>query len=168
MMLSNSIRRPFTPYSGSTTTQLRLLSTCWIPRTAPPNSHENDHGPRRSIHRSCAVRQADAGAVTTAATTATKATAPTSSLLKRFIVTAEVTVSKIMPAGFGWQSASLLASSMGYASDSTSFALTTGAGDAVGVLAGHCLYYGIKKAVYDEKINMTRELQTDFCWVLPL
>ena len=83
-------------------------------------------------------------------------------------MTAEVTVSKIMPAGFGWQSASLLASSMGYASDSTSFALTTGAGDAVGVLAGHCLYYGIKKAVYDEKINMTRELQTDFCWVLPL
>lgn len=161
MIFTNSIRRSWIQHSGSTT-QLRLLSTLWGPLSTPPNNNrENKNDPdrqRRSIHRSGAVCLADAAAATTKPTT--KTTAPTSSLLKRFAVTAEVTVSKILPAGFGWQGASLLASSMGYASDTTSFALTTGAGDAIGVLAGHCLFYGIKKAVYDKQINMTQELQT--------
>ena len=73
-----------------------------------------------------------------------------------------MTVSKIFPAGLGWQSASLLAdNTMGYASDSASFALTTGLGDALGVLAGHCLYYGLKKSTgVDSEINLTREWHT--------
>ena len=53
-------------------------------------------------------------------------------LLQRFVVTAEVTVSKIFPAGFGWQTASVLADGMGMQSDTWNFALTTGAGDAIG------------------------------------
>jgi len=52
-------------------------------------------------------------------------------------VTFEVLVSKIFPAGFGWQAASVVAGNQGYEADSLSFALTTGAGDFCGVLAGH-------------------------------
>lgn len=125
-----------------------------------PNHHRPQQQQRRSFYRSAAVRQADAAATAPAPSTTTTTTS-SSPLLNRFAVTAEVTVSKILPAGLGWQSASLVADSLGYAGDSASFALTTGAGDALGVLAGHCLYYGLKKASsYDSSINMTRELQT--------
>lgn len=55
----------------------------------------------------------------------------------RFGTTLEVIVSKIFPAGFGWQAASVVAGGQGFEADSMSFALTTGAGDFVGVLAGH-------------------------------
>ena len=42
--------------------------------------------------------------------------------------TLEVTISKIFPAGAGWQAASLYADKLGFAADSASFALTTGVG----------------------------------------
>ena len=81
---------------------------------------------------------------------------------KRFSTTAEVLVSKIFPAGFGWQSSSILAEEyLNYAPDSVSFALTTGAGDAIGVFLGHCGFYAIKKSITDNpKILMTRERDT--------
>eukprot|EP00543_Licmophora_paradoxa_P006706 CAMPEP_0202443426 /NCGR_PEP_ID=MMETSP1360-20130828/2692_1 /ASSEMBLY_ACC=CAM_ASM_000848 /TAXON_ID=515479 /ORGANISM="Licmophora paradoxa, Strain CCMP2313" /LENGTH=189 /DNA_ID=CAMNT_0049059109 /DNA_START=246 /DNA_END=815 /DNA_ORIENTATION=- len=41
-----------------------------------------------------------------------------------------------------------------------SFALTTGVGDAIGVLAGHCMYYGAKKMAVDSSINMNEQFQT--------
>mmetsp|Transcript_10734 Transcript_10734/g.16456 ORF Transcript_10734/g.16456 Transcript_10734/m.16456 type:complete len:280 (-) Transcript_10734:167-1006(-) len=87
-----------------------------------------------------------------------------SGLMSRFVVTAEVTVSKIFPAGFGWQSSSIVAENyFGYAPETMSFALTTGFGDGLGVLAGHTLFYSIKKAVTnDDSINMTAEAQTGF------
>merc|ERR1712154_92422 len=68
------------------------------------------------------------------------------------------------PAGFGWQTSSIIAENhLGYAADSMSFALTTGLGDAIGVLVGHCGYYGIKKAITgNEKILMKREFDTGF------
>mmetsp|Transcript_11137 Transcript_11137/g.23476 ORF Transcript_11137/g.23476 Transcript_11137/m.23476 type:complete len:290 (-) Transcript_11137:81-950(-) len=81
-----------------------------------------------------------------------------SSLAKRFIVTAEVTVSKIFPAGFGWQTSSIIAENhLGYAPDSAAFALTTGFGDAVGVLVGHTAFYAAKKAAVDSSIDMEKE-----------
>lgn len=83
-----------------------------------------------------------------------------SSIADRFIVTTEVTVSKIFPAGFGWQSASVLAENLGYSADSAAFALTTGAGDAVGVFLGHCSYYAAKKALVDQEVNMSVERDT--------
>ena len=89
--------------------------------------------------------------------------APSSShLMDRFLVTAEVTVSKIFPAGFGWQSASLVAENqLGFAADTMNFALTTGTGDGLGVLAGHVAYYSAKKsALNDDSINLTKELHT--------
>lgn len=62
----------------------------------------------------------------------------------RFVVTGEVLVSKIFPAGFGWQAASVVAGQQGYEADSLAFALTTGAGDFAGVLAGHSAYSVLK------------------------
>jgi hypothetical protein len=89
--------------------------------------------------------------------------APTFSIADRFVSTAEVTVSKIFPAGFGWQSASIVADGAGFEADTLNFALTTGAGDFVGVLTGHTAYYAAKKAITgSEDINMKAEAQTGF------
>jgi hypothetical protein len=83
-------------------------------------------------------------------------------LAKRFAVTGEVIVSKIFPAGFGWQSSSIVASQyLGYEVDSAAFAFTTGLGDAVGVFLGHCGFYAAKKAITgNTKILMKREVDT--------
>jgi hypothetical protein len=85
-----------------------------------------------------------------------------STVMNRFVVTGETMVSKIFPAGFGWQSSSIIAENhLGYSADSMAFALTTGFGDAVGVLLGHCGYFAIKKAVTNnDKIIMKREFDT--------
>lgn len=79
--------------------------------------------------------------------------------LNRFTTTAEVTVSKIFPAGFGWQSASILADNMGLDSTSLEFAAATGGGDAVGVMVGHTSYYALKKAAGWD-VNMKEVTQT--------
>lgn len=106
------------------------------------------------------VRYADIPAVETE-NTVTKEK-PVSSLSDRFAVTAEVTVSKIFPAGFGWQSSSIFAEgSLGYSTDSMSFALTTGLGDGLGVFVGHSAYFAAKKAALsDASVNMKREVHT--------
>lgn len=90
------------------------------------------------------------------------ASASSSGMMDRFKITAEVTVSKIFPAGFGWQSSSIFAEEyLGYSTDTMAFALTTGVGDAIGVMAGHCAYYAAKKSITgDSSINMEREGQT--------
>lgn len=82
--------------------------------------------------------------------------------VKRFTATAEVLVSKIFPAGFGWQSSSILAQeTFHFSPDSLSFALTTGTGDALGVLLGHMGYYTIKKAITsDPNIELNKERDT--------
>ena len=81
-------------------------------------------------------------------------------IMNRFRVTLEVAVSKIFPAGFGWQGASVIAGNQGFADTSLSFALTTGLGDGVGVLVGHTGYFAIKKMVYDGSINLAHQFQT--------
>jgi len=114
---------------------------------------------RRELHSS-SRRLADAAAEAPTTTTPAEV-AKTSSLLDRFTVTAEVTISKIFPAGFGWQSASVVADGLGYEADTLNFALTTGFGDALGVLGGHMLYYTGKKAVTGKSdIDLTQELHT--------
>ena len=77
----------------------------------------------------------------------------------RFAITAEVVVSKIFPAGFGWQGSSAVAESMGLEATDLGFFITTGGGDFVGVLTGHCLFYAIKKATFDPSINMAATFQ---------
>jgi len=134
--------------AAALTRQMRFLSSL-----TPPQKKE-----RREVHNS-ARREADA--TTDALFGATKTEEKTSPLTKRLVSTAEVTVSKIFPAGFCWQASSIIAETkLGYAADSMAFALTTGFGDAMGVLVGHCAFYGAKKAIVDSSINMTKELQT--------
>ena len=82
-------------------------------------------------------------------------------LSSRFGITFEVMVSKIFPAGFGWQLSSVIAEeNFGFAADSAQFALTTGAGDGIGVLIGHTAYYMVKKATVDPTIDALAQLNT--------
>lgn len=60
-------------------------------------------------------------------------------MLRRFKNTGHVMVSKIFPAGMGWQLGSVLAAG----SDPFTFALATGFGDALGVGAGHLTYEAV-------------------------
>lgn len=102
----------------------------------------------RNMVRAMATRAVQTEQVRSKSTSAVDADqAPSSSLLSRFTLTAEVTVSKIFPAGFGWQGASCVADSMGLTDTDMSFFLMTGVGDALGVAIGHYVYYSIKNAL---------------------
>lgn len=57
-----------------------------------------------------------------------------------YYVTAEVAVSKIFPAGFGWQTAATLAEGAGMQTSDLSFYLATGVGDGIGVLGAYALH----------------------------
>lgn len=78
-------------------------------------------------------------------------------MLSRFAVMAEVTVSKIFPAGAGWQAASIVADGMGHSADSAAFAAITGVGDGLAVIAGHTGYYAAKKALVDPTIDVKEQ-----------
>lgn len=79
---------------------------------------------------------------------------------RRMTVTAEVGVSKIFPAGFGWQTAAYFAENAGMEATDLSFFISTGVGDGIGVCIGHTLYCAGKKVVTgNEDINMGKELQ---------
>lgn len=82
----------------------------------------------------------------------------------RATVTLEVMVSKLFPAGFGWQAAGYFGDvSLGLTDTQISFFLVTGMGDLLGVFGGHCIYNLIKKATpMGKDINMGDEVQTGF------
>jgi len=145
---------------------IRLLSS-----VAPPSSSSSDkqhpdttYTTTREIHSDQPNLQFVAPMPThfPEASAAPKEEEVSSGMAERFKVTAEVTISKIFPAGLGWQSSSIVAEDMlGYTPDSIAFALTTGFGDAVGVMLGHCAFYAAKKSITkDDSINMERETQT--------
>ena len=112
-------------------------------------------------HTSTISKQADVMA-TTATTAPARTTLASVAWMNRWIVTAEVAVSKIFPGGFGWQTGSLVAANYyQYSSDSFNFALSTGVGDALGVFGGHCLYYYLKRSIVpSSKIDMVKEVHT--------
>lgn len=151
-MLSTASRRVLLNVRPTAFGQARSLSSMSI------TSQTKEQG---EIHNS-ARQEADATAAAAAPPMdVTKTEDKTSPMARRWITTAEVTVSKIFPAGFGWQSSSIIAETkLGYAPDSMAFALTTGFGDALGVVLGHCAFYGAKKALVDSSIDMKKELQT--------
>ncbi len=80
-------------------------------------------------------------------------------IVGRMAVLAEVLVSKIFPAGFGWQGFSAIAEGMGLEADQLSFYFMTGLGDFCGVLVGHTTFYAIKKALFDPSIKMSDTFQ---------
>ena len=70
---------------------------------------------------------------------------------RRMTVTAEVGISKIFPAGFGWQTAAYFAEGAGMEATDMSFFVSTGVGDGIGVAIGHTLYCALKKVVTGNK-----------------
>lgn len=154
-MISSVSRRTLIPTRGCIQTARQFSSV------VPPNGSQNKT--KKNSESSTAKREVHNSAHSKAdALKATIDTPPTisasSGLAKRFIVTAEVSISKIFPAGFCWQSSSIIAENhLGYAADSAAFALTTGLGDALGVLFGHTAFYAAKKATVDSSIDMERE-----------
>jgi len=68
-------------------------------------------------------------------------------VIRRFKLSLEITVSKLLPAGVGWQAMGTFASSLDLASSSASFALLTGIGDGLGVGLGHMLYKTCQRAI---------------------
>jgi len=90
---------------------------------------------------------------------------------RRLKLTLEITVSKLLPAGAGWQAMGTLASSIGVSSSSASFALLTGIGDGLGVALGHMVYKTCQRAIVRsankkrpqeqlEEPSLSAELQT--------
>lgn len=88
-----------------------------------------------------------------------KATYVPGPILGRFCVVAEVMVSKIFPAGFGWQGSSCVAEqAFLLKADDYMFFFVTGVGDFVGVLTGHTAFYALKR-VYDSSISISDQFQ---------
>eukprot|EP01083_Nonionella_stella_P228846 810665_1 len=78
---------------------------------------------------------------------------------RRMTVTAEVGVSKLFPAGFGWQTAAYCAEKAGLEATDLSFFLSTGVGDGIGVCIGHTAYMAGKKALTgNADIDVEQEL----------
>jgi len=80
----------------------------------------------------------------------------------RFIGMAEVIVSKIFPAGFGWQTGANVADGFGFGDESFGLFSLAGVGDGLGVMAGHVAYFAAKKAITGTDIDMSAEVQTGF------
>lgn len=77
--------------------------------------------------------------------------------ISRTIKTGEVVVSKLFPAGCGWQAASLVAESANYIPTTMPFFLTVGLGEGLAVGVGHLAYYTIKKNLADKTIDMKQQ-----------
>lgn len=76
---------------------------------------------------------------------------------KNLINTLEITLSKIFPAGMGWQTFSILSNKLEYSNFDTQFYLLTGLGDSLAVMSGHYLYFLTKKKIFDNNICMKKE-----------
>ena len=79
-------------------------------------------------------------------------------MLTRYLKTSEVVVSKLFPAGCGWQAASIVAENLNYLPSTMPFFLTVGLGEGLAVGVGHLTYYTIKKKLINNQINMKNEL----------
>jgi hypothetical protein len=82
---------------------------------------------------------------------------------RRLYVTVEVAVSKLFPAGFGWQTAATLLDNANVQSTDFAFFLGTGLGDGFGVFLGHTVYMACKKAITgDQNLDLLAQSQTGF------
>ena len=146
-MLSRTLGQTVLKIGGVRPQNVRWMSSLNV----PPRKEKEEKS--RGFHSS-APKFSDAAAETTSSV------AKTSSIMDRFVVMTEATVSKIFPAGFGWQTASIIADGRGMDPANLDFALTTGLGDAIAVLCGHFIYYSAKKAVTgNESMSYSTEFQ---------
>lgn len=82
----------------------------------------------------------------------------TSRFLRRTGHTLEIVCSKIIPAGIGWQAASVAASNL----DPLLFSLATGAGDGCMVLLGHQAWHRAKKRYCPTTVDLDSEKQISY------
>lgn len=75
--------------------------------------------------------------------------------MARTVQTVEAIVSKLFPAGCGWQSASIIAENAGYLPTNLPFFLSVGIGEGLAVGLGHLTYYGIKNRLSKQSIDMS-------------
>ena len=75
--------------------------------------------------------------------------------MARTVQTVEAIVSKLFPAGCGWQTASILADSANYLPTTLPFFLSVGMGEGVAVGIGHLTYYGLKKKLVNTDLDMS-------------
>ena len=75
--------------------------------------------------------------------------------MARTVQTVEAIVSKLFPAGCGWQSASIIAENAGYLPTTLPFFLSVGIGEGLAVGLGHLTYYGIKNRLSKQSIDMS-------------
>jgi hypothetical protein len=87
-------------------------------------------------------------------------TPPLTVFKNRVLNTLEVMVSKIFPAGAGWQAASVLAAQLGYAATDPALFVATGLGDALGVMVGHMSFMVAKRQLFAPKMNLTHQWHT--------
>lgn len=137
-----------------TRTNSRSMSAAHFdPKSVKENNESPEVGKIRQLHNTCHAKS-------DAAEMFLEKDSEKSGIFKRFYITAEVTASKIFPAGFGWQSASIYADKLGFADNTMAFAFTTGIGDGIAVVGGHTLFYAVKKSLTGKDINMMKEFQT--------
>ncbi len=79
-----------------------------------------------------------------------------STFIKRNVKTSEIIISKIFPAGCGWQSGSIIAENLSYTITDPMFYTIVGFKEALFVGSGHMIYYKIKSYNSDE-ININDE-----------
>jgi hypothetical protein len=78
-------------------------------------------------------------------------------IISRNLKTTEVVVSKIFPAGCGWQYGSITATQQYCIPSDIQFALMCGGYEGLAVGMGHWTYMVGKKIVYDEEVDMRLE-----------
>lgn len=158
-MLVSSVTRRGLALPGRFHAIRSVSSSASIP---PRKKEDNDKGQRSKLTRRQLHSSTPNSSQVMEAPVSTSTTTTRSSLVDRFVITAEVTISKIFPAGFGWQTASIVAAQQGFAGGSLQFALSTGLGDAIGVCVGHMTYYTAKQAFWKDSagLNLTYELHT--------
>lgn len=139
------------------TTAMRRLSTAAIRarRTAPLalRAAQRVSGSRRS-------EWAMEGGLGHTRRYSAEAAAPSGGMGKRLRILAEVTVSKLFPAGFGWQAASVWADGQGMKDNELAFWLVTGIGDGIAVWIGHTVFYTLASFIYLPDVKVGNEVQT--------
>ena len=75
--------------------------------------------------------------------------------MARTVQTVEAIVSKLFPAGCGWQTASIIADNAGYLPTTLPFFLSAGLGEGLAVGLGHLTYYSLKDRVKGLKSDVS-------------
>lgn len=134
---SRHAKRPLSPLVNSPVMRLLHMNGSPVRKSSP------------DTETAATLNAPYAAEVTAEETTVTKSQEKTAfgTWVDRMLSTVEITVSKIFPAGFGWQAAAVYSDSLGYGPTSPFFYVLTGVGDGLAVGACHFLWNVGKRAI---------------------